>query len=210
MRRRDRRQRRRRAAGGRRADARPDHPRPQPAGAQRPRGLPHPARPPGYGRRADHHADGADERSRPGDRSGCRRRRLRDQAVQPARAGGARARRAAAPRRVGDRRQRLHRQTPDADFDAVAVSVDGARCALRGASSSCCEFLVENRNRVLSRDRLLERVWGSTASSRRAPSTSTSAVCGESSGSPAVKLRRSSASVIDSSNSESQSLLPNE
>lgn len=49
-----------------------------------------------------------------------------DQAVQPARAGGASPRRAAPPRR---------------EFELL-------------------QFLVENKNRVLSRDRLLERVWG--------------------------------------------------
>jgi two-component system, OmpR family, alkaline phosphatase synthesis response regulator PhoP len=47
-----------------------------------------------------------------------------------------------------------------ADFDAVAVSVDGAPIRLTRREFDLLRFLVENRNRVLSRDRLLERVWG--------------------------------------------------
>ena len=47
-----------------------------------------------------------------------------------------------------------------ADFDAVAVSVDGASVRLTRREFELLRFLVENRNRVLSRDRLLERVWG--------------------------------------------------
>ena len=47
-----------------------------------------------------------------------------------------------------------------ADFDAVAVSVDGDPIRLTRREFELLRFLVENRNRVLSRDRLLERVWG--------------------------------------------------
>jgi two-component system, OmpR family, alkaline phosphatase synthesis response regulator PhoP len=47
-----------------------------------------------------------------------------------------------------------------ADFDAVAVSVDGASVRLTRREFELLRYLVENRNRVLSRDRLLERVWG--------------------------------------------------
>jgi len=47
-----------------------------------------------------------------------------------------------------------------ADFDAVAVSVDGQSVKLTRREFELLRFLVENRNRVLSRDRLLERVWG--------------------------------------------------
>ena len=47
-----------------------------------------------------------------------------------------------------------------ADFDAVAVEVDGAPVRLTRREFELLQFLVENRNRVLSRDRLLERVWG--------------------------------------------------
>jgi DNA-binding response OmpR family regulator len=47
-----------------------------------------------------------------------------------------------------------------ADFDAVSISVDGASVRLTRREFELLKFLVENRNRVLSRDRLLERVWG--------------------------------------------------
>ena len=47
-----------------------------------------------------------------------------------------------------------------ADFDAVAVEVDGANVKLTRREFELLRYLVENRNRVLSRDRLLERVWG--------------------------------------------------
>jgi DNA-binding response OmpR family regulator len=47
-----------------------------------------------------------------------------------------------------------------ADFDAVAVAVDGRPVRLTRREFELLRFLVENRNRVLSRDRLLERVWG--------------------------------------------------
>jgi DNA-binding response OmpR family regulator len=47
-----------------------------------------------------------------------------------------------------------------ADFDAVAVSVDGSSVRLTRREFELLRYLVENRNRVLSRDRLLERVWG--------------------------------------------------
>ena len=47
-----------------------------------------------------------------------------------------------------------------ADFDAVAISVDGQPVRLTRREFELLRFLVENRNRVLSRDRLLEKVWG--------------------------------------------------
>jgi two-component system alkaline phosphatase synthesis response regulator PhoP len=47
-----------------------------------------------------------------------------------------------------------------ADFDAVAIAVDGASVRLTRREFELLRFLVENRNRVLSRERLLERVWG--------------------------------------------------
>ena len=47
-----------------------------------------------------------------------------------------------------------------ADFDAVDIAVDGAAVRLTRREFELLQFLVENRNRVLSRERLLERVWG--------------------------------------------------
>ena len=47
-----------------------------------------------------------------------------------------------------------------ADFDAVAVAVDGQAIRLTRREFELLRFLVQNKNRVVSRDRLLERVWG--------------------------------------------------
>jgi two-component system, OmpR family, alkaline phosphatase synthesis response regulator PhoP len=47
-----------------------------------------------------------------------------------------------------------------ADFDAVAIGVDDKPVRLTRREFELLRFLVENRNRVLSRERLLERVWG--------------------------------------------------
>jgi DNA-binding response OmpR family regulator len=47
-----------------------------------------------------------------------------------------------------------------ADFDAVSVSVAGETIRLTRREFELLRCLVENRNRVLSRERLLERVWG--------------------------------------------------
>ena len=46
------------------------------------------------------------------------------------------------------------------DFDAISVTVDGAATRLTRREFELLQFLVHNRNRVVSRDRLLERVWG--------------------------------------------------
>ena len=89
------------------------------------------------------------------------RRRLRHQAVQPARADRARARGAAArprPRAAPAARYQGDRLT--ADFDAVAIAVDGAPVRLTRREFELLQYLVQNKNRVVSRDRLLERVWG--------------------------------------------------
>jgi DNA-binding response OmpR family regulator len=47
-----------------------------------------------------------------------------------------------------------------ADFEAVSIAVDASPIRLTRREFELLRFLVENRNRVLSRDRLLERVWG--------------------------------------------------
>ena len=47
-----------------------------------------------------------------------------------------------------------------ADFDAVSVLVDEKPVQLTRREFELLRYLVQNRNRVLSRDRLLERVWG--------------------------------------------------
>jgi DNA-binding response OmpR family regulator len=47
-----------------------------------------------------------------------------------------------------------------ADFEAVAVAVDGRQLRLTRREFELLRYLVVNKNRVVSRDRLLERVWG--------------------------------------------------
>jgi two-component system alkaline phosphatase synthesis response regulator PhoP len=48
----------------------------------------------------------------------------------------------------------------NADFEAVSVAVDGEAIRLTRREFELLRYLVQNRNRVISRDRLLERVWG--------------------------------------------------
>ncbi|HJZ70290.1 MAG TPA: response regulator transcription factor [Vicinamibacterales bacterium] len=47
-----------------------------------------------------------------------------------------------------------------ADFDAVAITVDDVPVRLTRREFELLRYLVLNKNRVVSRDRLLERVWG--------------------------------------------------
>jgi two-component system alkaline phosphatase synthesis response regulator PhoP len=47
-----------------------------------------------------------------------------------------------------------------ADFDALAVAVDGTPVRLTRREFELLRDLVQNKSRVVSRDRLLERVWG--------------------------------------------------
>ena len=46
------------------------------------------------------------------------------------------------------------------DFEAISIRVDHAPVTLTRREFELLRFLIENRNRVISRDRLLERVWG--------------------------------------------------
>jgi two-component system alkaline phosphatase synthesis response regulator PhoP len=47
-----------------------------------------------------------------------------------------------------------------ADFEAVSVAVKGDSVRLTRREFELLRYLVQNKNRVISRDRLLERVWG--------------------------------------------------
>jgi len=47
-----------------------------------------------------------------------------------------------------------------ADFEAVSVAVNGDAIRLTRREFELLRYLVQNKNRVISRDRLLERVWG--------------------------------------------------
>jgi two-component system alkaline phosphatase synthesis response regulator PhoP len=46
------------------------------------------------------------------------------------------------------------------DFDAVVVTVDGQPARLTRREFELLRYLIHNKNRVVSRDRLLDRVWG--------------------------------------------------
>src|SRR5262245_787423 len=61
----------------------------------------------------------------------------------------------------GERRGGSYRGTRlIADFDAVSIAVDGAPIRLTRREFELLRYLVQIKNRVVSRDRLLERVWG--------------------------------------------------
>jgi DNA-binding response OmpR family regulator len=47
-----------------------------------------------------------------------------------------------------------------ADFDSVSIIVDGLAVRLTRREFELLRYLVQNKTRVISRDRLLERVWG--------------------------------------------------
>ena len=62
---------------------------------------------------------------------------------------------------AGERKHSTYRSTHlDADFDAVAVAVNGEPIRLTRREFELLQYLVQNKNRVVSRDRLLEKVWG--------------------------------------------------
>ena len=65
------------------------------------------------------------------------------------------------PPQTADRQNSAYRHgSLTIDFDAVAVRVSGLPIRLTKREFELLRFLVENRNRVFTRDRLLERVWG--------------------------------------------------
>ena len=64
------------------------------------------------------------------------------------------------PQTVSEQNPGYQRGPLAIDFDAVSVRVSGSQIRLTKREFELLRFLVENRNRVLSRDRLLERVWG--------------------------------------------------
>ena len=66
------------------------------------------------------------------------------------------------PRQVSIRKKpaRYQDRCLAVDFDAVSVRVSGDSVRLTRREFELLRFLIENRNRVLTRDRLLECVWG--------------------------------------------------
>ena len=146
--------------------ARPRHPRPDAAGRGRPQRLPPAAQP---RRHADPHADGQERSGRPRRRAGDGRRRLRHQAVRPARAARPRARAAAAlPQPRGARRAEPSRRFA---FEGLVIDLDARRLeteagkpvALTSAEFDLLACFVTRPRRVLSRDQLLDWTRGRDA-----------------------------------------------
>ena len=119
------------------ARPRPDRARPDAAPGGRAGRVPHPAR---RVAGADHHAHRPHHRGRQAARPRPGRRRLRDQAVQPARSGGAGARGAAARGRRG-RRRRAGDGPPRRPAGGLCPPRGPSRtarpCGSRPRSSSC-------------------------------------------------------------------------
>ena len=119
----------------------------------------------------DHHGHGQGCRDRHRRRPRGRRRRLRHQALPPPRAGGPHARRAP-PRSGRDRRERHGRRSrsaaraPGSRTGSRSTSTNAAsssaatRCTCAARSSSCCGCSWRTPGRVLTRDVLIDRVWG--------------------------------------------------
>ena len=154
--------RQRRAGAGRRRAAGADHPRPDAARHRRDRDLP--ARPQDL-RRADPDADRPRRGRRQDHRARGRRRRLPDEAVQPARARRAREERPAplgaraAPRREEELR---HGDLVDQRRPPRGEGRRARRSSWRRRSSTCSGSCSTTSGLVLTRDQLLERVWGYT------------------------------------------------
>ena len=112
-------------------------------------------------RRPGDHADRARRGDRPRGRARGRRRRLRHQAVQPARAGAAR-RLGAAPRRRRARRRRggWSTATSSSTRPRTRRTASGEPLALTGREFDLLRFLLAHPGTAFSRDELLEQVWG--------------------------------------------------
>ena len=129
-------------------------PRHRAAGPGRHRDLPPPAR----GRRLDagHLPHRPRRRGRPDRRAGAGRRRLRHEAVQPARAGGPGAGRAAARRRQPGRgRAAQGRRAGHARPGRRSVTVDGAPVQLTSTEFDLLAHLISRPGRVFTREELL-------------------------------------------------------
>ncbi len=144
------------------AAAGPDRARPDAPRHRRDRGLP--ADPQDL-RRADPDADGAGRGRRQDHRPRGRRRRLPDEAVQPAGAGRpGRSRSSAARRRSGARSRASSSATATLLVDAGRreVRVGEEEIQLAPKEFDLLWELLDHRGLVLTRDQLLERVWGYT------------------------------------------------
>ncbi len=139
--------------------------------------------------RADHHADSARSRRRPHSRARDRRRRLRHQTVQPARADRpGLGRPAARPAALAGEAIELG----DIRLDPAAhrVARSGQELKLGPTEYRLLAFFMEHPRHVFSRHQLLDAVWGTRQRDRgSARWTSTSAVCARRSRSPGARTR---------------------
>ena len=117
----------------------------------------------------DHHGHRKGDRDRHCRRSRGRRRRLRDQALPAARARGTHARGPAALTGARDGlaqatgtepREAIEVGDVRVDTDRRKVLVRGDEVQLRRKEFDLLLLLVENAGRVLTRDTLIDRVWG--------------------------------------------------
>ena len=151
----------RRASGSPPRASRRHRARPDAAEDGRARGLPPPSR---RVRRADPDAHREERGTRQGRRPGDGRRRLSHQAIQHARAHGARAG-AAPPLRLAASRRRCARASSPATLELDArgrtVQRDGTRDRLSSPRSSTCSSSSRRTpGQVFTREQLLEHVWG--------------------------------------------------
>ena len=114
--------------------------------------------------RADPDADGQGLRARQGRRPGARCRRLRHQAVQPARADRPGPGPVPADRAAGDDGRGAPRLVDlgDVQVDLAGHRLlrDGVTVPLKPKAFELLAFLVRNPGQVFTRDQLLEHVWG--------------------------------------------------
>ena len=137
-------------------------PRPDASRLGRPRGVPRVSARRRRPRAVPSWSDGALGRGRQGRRARDRRRRLRHEAVQPARAHGARQGAAAARLRPAPEapQEIYERGGLRIDFDTYEVYLDGERVELSLREFELLRFFVKHPNRVYERAQLLELVWG--------------------------------------------------
>ena len=113
---------------------------------------------------ADHHGHGQGLGDRRGRRARGRRRRLRHQAVPAARARRPRARprcgAATSPRRCSNARTSSRSATCSSTSSRHEVTVRGELVALPLKEFELLELLLLNAGRVLTRDVLIDRIWG--------------------------------------------------
>ena len=106
-----------------------------------------------------HRAECGQRRLRQSAAAGVGRRRLCDQAVQPARTAGAGAGSVAAQHAVGTSEVNAF-DGISVDFTKMEVIRDGQSIALTAQEFKTLKFMMQNAERVISRDELLNEVWG--------------------------------------------------